>query len=377
MKSSLTLIRTNGVATGDLTAGNKRRRLLEAGLVPLFCLLLLMTLTAFSPAQAAITQVGTPTYYSNNWWSYTLQLNVPSGIQVGDVLIAQVSAVTTTDTTNYIITPPSGWTEIRTDSMTVTVQQNRWSSYSYNIIQGVYYRVVDGTEGSHYTWTTNFSGNAMGGGITTFRGVDPTNPIDASGGQTNTSSKTITAPSITTSAAGDALVGLLFTTSLAVGVLTIPNDEIIHSLFGAFPALSPLAFIITTGLALAAAGLVIGFARQFLFRTTTPDLAQVHGLGRGFDLLLLSLFALIVSLGIKLVGTLLMGALTIIPASIAKNIVRSMKGFITLSTVLGGVISVTGLFIAHAFSFLPGPSIILFGVGLFLVSLALPRRVHS
>ena len=159
---------------------------------------------------------------------------------------------------------------------------------------------------------------------------------------------------------GDALVGLLFTTSLAVGVLTIPNDEIIHSLFGEFPTLSPPAFVITTGLALAAAGMVIGFARQFLFRTTTPDLAQVHGLGRWLDLLLLSLFALIVSLGIKLVGTL----------------GRSMKGYIATSTLLGGFVSVTGLLIAHTFSFLPGPSIILFGVGLFLISLVLPRPRH-
>ncbi|MGE5820195.1 MAG: metal ABC transporter permease [Deltaproteobacteria bacterium] len=176
---------------------------------------------------------------------------------------------------------------------------------------------------------------------------------------------------------GDALVGLLFTTSLAVGVLTIPDEEIVHSLFGGFPALSPLAFIITTGLALGAAGMVMGFARQFLFRTTTADLAQVHGLGRWLDLLLLSLFALIVSLGIKLVGTLLMGALTIIPASIAKNVAKSMKAFITVSTLLGGVISVTGLLIAQAFSFLPGPSIILFGAGLFLISLVLPRRLYS
>lgn len=212
----------NGVAAGGLTAGYKHRRFLKAGLVPLFCLLLLMTLTAFSPAQAAITQVGTPTYYSNNWWSYTLQLNVPSGIQVGDVLIAQVSAVTT-DTINDTITPPSGWTEIRTDSMTVTVQQSRWYSYSYNIIQGVYYRVVDGTEGSHYTWTTNFSGNAMGGGITAFRGVDPSNPIDASGGQTNTSSRTITAPSITANATGDALIGL-FSDDDGQHTINVPNS---------------------------------------------------------------------------------------------------------------------------------------------------------
>src|SRR5919106_4156430 len=154
---------------------------------------------------------------------------------------------------------------------------------------------------------------------------------------------------------GDALVGLLFTTSLAVGGLTIPDREIIHSLFGEFPALSVVEFVVTTGLALAAALTVIGLARQFLFRTTTPDLAQVHGLGRLFDLVLLSLFALIVSLGIKLVGTLLMGALTIIPASIAKNLGRSMKGYIATSTLLGGFISVTGLLIAHAFSFLPGP----------------------
>jgi zinc transport system permease protein len=175
---------------------------------------------------------------------------------------------------------------------------------------------------------------------------------------------------------GDALVGLLFTTSLAVGVLMIPDAEIIHSLFGEFPALSLFAFAVTTGLALAAAAVVIGFTRQFLFRTTAPDLARVHGVGRWFDLFLLLVFAVIVALGIKLVGTLLMGALTIIPASVAKNIARSMKGFVAVSTVLGGIISVAGLFIAHTFSFLPGPSIILFGVGLFLISLVLhhPKR---
>lgn len=175
---------------------------------------------------------------------------------------------------------------------------------------------------------------------------------------------------------GDALVGLLFTTSLAVGVIAIPNRELIHSLFGEFPALSPLAFAVTAGLALASAALTLGFARRFIFRTTAADLATVQGTGRWFDLLLLSLFALIVALGIKLVGTLLMGALTIIPASIGKNLGKSMKSYLILSALLGGVISVAGLFVAHMFSFLPGPSIILFGVGLFLISLVLPRSVR-
>jgi zinc transport system permease protein len=76
-----------------------------------------------------------------------------------------------------------------------------------------------------------------------------------------------------------------------------------------------------------------------------------------------------VALGIKLVGTLLMGALTIIPASIAKNICRSTRAYLVTSSVLGGVISLIGVLAAHAFHFLPGPAIILLGVALFLASL--------
>ncbi len=44
-----------------------------------------------------------------------------------------------------------------------------------------------------------------------------------------------------------------------------------------------------------------------------------------------------------------------------------------LSALLGGVISVGGIWIADALQVLPGPSIILFGMGLFLLSLAVRR----
>ena len=88
---------------------------------------------------------------------------------------------------------------------------------------------------------------------------------------------------------------------------------------------------------------------------------------------LLLIFALIVGLGIKLVGTLLMGALTIIPAVVAKNVSRSMRGYVVLSALLGGAISVGGMWMADTFQLLPGPSIVLFGVGLFLLSLLVGR----
>src|ERR1700684_2342945 len=159
----------------------------------------------------------------------------------------------------------------------------------------------------------------------------------------------------------DAIVGLLFTASLAVGILMIPNADVIESLFGAFPVLSlPLLLaILLTAVILSALCFVL--AKRFLFLIVSPDLATVHGLGRKYDLALLLIFAMIVALGIKLVGTLLMGALTIIPAAVAKNVSRSMRSYVIQSALLGGVISVGGMWMADTFRLLPGPCIILFG----------------
>ena len=172
----------------------------------------------------------------------------------------------------------------------------------------------------------------------------------------------------------DAIVGLLFTASLAIGILLIPNEEVIESLFGAFPVLS-LGFLL---MILVAAGVLSALCylmtRQFLFRIISPDLAKVNGFGRGYDLAMLLVFSITVALGIKLVGTLLMGALTIIPASIAKNVSRSMRGYLLLSSVLGGAISTVGVGVAQTFRLLPGASIVLLGIGLFLVSLPLAQR---
>src|ERR1019366_9085603 len=124
----------------------------------------------------------------------------------------------------------------------------------------------------------------------------------------------------------DAIVGILFTASLAVGILIIPNGDIIESLFGAFPVLSLPFLLVILSIASMLSVLCFLLARRFLFLIVSPDLARVNGLGRKYDLALLLIFAMIVALGIKLVGTLLIGALTIIPAAVAKNVSRSMRG---------------------------------------------------
>lgn len=172
----------------------------------------------------------------------------------------------------------------------------------------------------------------------------------------------------------EALVGVLFTASLAIGILTIPDTEILESLFGAFPLLSSAEFAWIIAAATVALACTFFLARPFLYRIVSEELAQSDGIGRGYDLVLLILFSIVVALGIKVVGTLLMGALTIIPAAIARNLLHGMKKYMLAAAGLGAFISVVGASLAKVSEFRPGPVIILLGVALFVVSLLAARR---
>lgn len=172
----------------------------------------------------------------------------------------------------------------------------------------------------------------------------------------------------------DAIVGLLFTASLAIGIIVIPDHEIIESLFGSFPDLPFSIFVFLLLLAVFLTMAVFFLIKKFLFAVAAPELARIEDPLRKWDLVLLLIFSLIVALGIKLVGTLLMGALTIIPAAIAKNISRGMTEYLVLSTALGGIISLAGAVFSQGLGFLPGPTIILLGILLFLPTLFWSRK---
>ena len=171
----------------------------------------------------------------------------------------------------------------------------------------------------------------------------------------------------------DAIIGLLFTASLAIGILLIPATEILESLFGEFPQLGRVEFWFFILSAVLLVFLLFKFSQKIIFYIISPELANAEKWGPKINLLFLLIFAFIVALGIKLVGTLLMGALTIIPASIAKNFSRNMTWYVVLSLIFGGIIAVGGLFIASSFHLLPGPAIILLGVAIFILSLVFKR----
>ncbi|MFZ6014785.1 MAG: peptidoglycan-binding protein [Patescibacteria group bacterium] len=114
----------------------------------------------------------------------TLVINRPTGVSSGSFLIA---GLTVNGGNGVTITPPSGWTLIRrTDN-------------GGNVVLASYYKVAGGSEPSSYTWTLSraFGNSRASGGIIRYSGVNNSDPIDASSGNTGNGS-TASAASIDT-----------------------------------------------------------------------------------------------------------------------------------------------------------------------------------
>ena len=95
---------------------------------------------------------------------------------------------------------------------------------------------------------------------------------------------------------------------------------------------------------------------------------------RQSNLLFLILVAVVVALGVKVVGTLLMGALVILPAVAARNMTSRFREFSLLSALFGGLSAVAGSGIAVFAALPPGPVIVLVAAFFFLVSLVLRKE---
>ena len=174
---------------------------------------------------------------------------------------------------------------------------------------------------------------------------------------------------------GDALLGLLAHSSLAVGLvvigfLTFIRFDIMGLLFGDILAVTINdLYIIWIGGALILITLKIIWKSLFA-STVNYELAEAEGFNPDRAKAVFTiLMAAIIAISIKMVGLLLITGMLIIPAAMARNISTSPQGMVIYS-ILGGLLSVIiGLFSSLEFNTPSGPSIIAASLLLFILSL--------
>ena len=173
----------------------------------------------------------------------------------------------------------------------------------------------------------------------------------------------------------ETLVGILFVSSLAIGFLIVPQPELLESLIGDISKLTPEATILSMVFSVVVIVMVRRIYGGMMLLNISTDLAAVQGVReRRFSFLYLFSIALIVSVGVKVTGSLLVGSLVIIPPAVARMISTDMKRYARNSIAVGIGSSLVGILSAKATGFPPGPAIILVSAVLFVMSLMVRVR---
>ena len=178
----------------------------------------------------------------------------------------------------------------------------------------------------------------------------------------------------------ESLVGVVFVLSVAGGFLIIPEEELLHSLFGNIYAVSigdAIMAVIASVVVLITAKIIYP---KMMLASVSEDLALASGIKTNkHNLIYLFLVAIVVAFGIKVGGTIFTSAMIIVPAATARNISRNMRQYSLLSAVIGVVSAVAGFAVflfwgASIGASAIGPIIALAGVAFFVASFVLKKR---
>lgn len=173
----------------------------------------------------------------------------------------------------------------------------------------------------------------------------------------------------------EALVGILFTVSLAIGILIIPNTEILEALFGDISRAGAVEALFAVLASIFVFFVLRKISKGMILGVLSEDLAKSSGVRiEKYNFIYLFLVALIVALGIKITGSLLMGALVIIPAAAAKNLGSTFKSFGYLGLLIGAFASAIGIISADKFGLPPGPIIVLICALIFLFTVFIKKK---
>jgi zinc transport system permease protein len=179
---------------------------------------------------------------------------------------------------------------------------------------------------------------------------------------------------------GESVLALFLSASLAVASVLISmargqSLNILSYLFGSITTVSATELYFIAGLGVLVLVTLYVIYRQLFFVSFDEELARASGMNtKVLNLILIILAALTVTLSMRIVGVLLIGALMVIPVITAMQFGRSFKKtlFIAIGFSLASVVS--GLFISYYMDLASGGTIVVVALALFLLSLLFTRK---
>ncbi|PIX21410.1 MAG: ABC transporter [Deltaproteobacteria bacterium CG_4_8_14_3_um_filter_45_9] len=172
----------------------------------------------------------------------------------------------------------------------------------------------------------------------------------------------------------EALTAVVFASGVAITFLFLPIEQAEAALVGDISRVRFAEAIISVVLAFLLFLVVKKIYSKIVLINISEELAQSEEINiKKYNLIYLGCIAIIVALGVKMVGGLLTAALVAIPASTARNLSRNLTQYGFGAMIIGGLSSSLGILTFKLTGFPAGPLIILASTLIFLISLILRK----
>lgn len=178
----------------------------------------------------------------------------------------------------------------------------------------------------------------------------------------------------------DAVLAILLSGSLAIAIVIVSlggafNNSLFSYLFGSILSVSRDDVITIFIFGTIALALLLAFSKELYFIAYDEEVAQTSGIKvKVLNYLLVSVVAIVIALSIRVVGSLLVGALMVIPTVAA---LQYKVGFLqtTLISLFFALLSVAcGMVLSFYFSLPSGATIVLSVLALFILSLIANKK---
>jgi zinc transport system permease protein len=183
--------------------------------------------------------------------------------------------------------------------------------------------------------------------------------------------------------ASDTLMGILAHSALAFGIVAIAfmqtlRVDLMGYLFGDVLAVSVTDLYLIYGTSVAIGAGLIAIWRPLLAATVHEELAAVEGVPvLAVRIVFMLMLALVIAVGMKIVGILLIVSLLLLPAAAARRLSATPERMALAAVVIGIASVVLGLFASLGLDTPAGPSIVVVATLVFAAVYAWPGRRSS
>ncbi len=173
---------------------------------------------------------------------------------------------------------------------------------------------------------------------------------------------------------GDAAIAVLSASSLAIGTMAISvskgvNIDLNSYLFGSILSVSWGDVLLSAILAVVVILLYL-FAYHRIFAITfDEEFAKSVGVKTGvYDAIFAAICSVVVVLGMRLLGSLLISSLVIFPTLSAMRLCRTFKGIVFTSVIISIIAFVAGLMASYTFATPTGATVVIANLIIFVIA---------